>query len=106
VQGRTREPLSLVLKGTPFQLRTWEALLSVPPGKVVAYGDLARLSGAPGASRAVGSALGNNPIAYLIPCHRAIQSTGAFGSYRWGAARKKAMLALERAQVEPSASVA
>jgi AraC family transcriptional regulator of adaptative response/methylated-DNA-[protein]-cysteine methyltransferase len=98
--GRLDQPLSLVLKGTPFQLRTWEALLRIPAGKALAYQDLASLAGSPGASRAVGGALGQNPIAWLIPCHRVIQSTGALGQYHWGAPRKQAMLAFERAQVE------
>ncbi|WP_243295222.1 bifunctional transcriptional activator/DNA repair enzyme AdaA [Geothrix mesophila] len=91
-------PLSLVLKGTPFQLRTWEALLRVPPGQAVSYRDLATLSGAPGAVRAVGTAVGQNPIAWLIPCHRVIQATGALGQYHWGAPRKQAILAFERAR--------
>ncbi|HJU84675.1 MAG TPA: methylated-DNA--[protein]-cysteine S-methyltransferase [Holophagaceae bacterium] len=99
VEGRTQQPLSLVLKGTPFQLKTWEALLRIPPGQAVAYGDLAKLAGDPGASRAVGSAVGQNPIACLIPCHRVIQATGAFGGYHWGAPRKQALLAYERARV-------
>ncbi len=94
--GRTDQPLSLVLKGTPFQLRTWEALLRIPPGHALAYADVAKLAGSPGASRAVGSAVGANPIAGLIPCHRVIQGTGALGDYRWGAPRKAALLAVER----------
>ena len=100
MEGREGEPLSLVLKGTDFQLRTWEALLRIPAGRVLAYGDLAGMAGMPGASRAVGSALGQNPIAWLIPCHRVLQSTGALGQYHWGAPRKQAMLAFERAQAE------
>ncbi len=98
LQGRAPQPLSLVLKGTPFQLRTWEALLRIPAGQALAYGDLARLADAPEASRAIGSAVGQNPIACLIPCHRVIQATGAFGAYHWGAPRKQAMLAFERAR--------
>lgn len=101
-EARMREgvgqPLSLVLKGTPFQLRTWEALLRVPPGQAVSYRDLATLSGAPDAVRAVGTAVGQNPIAWLIPCHRVIQATGALGQYHWGPARKQAILAFERAR--------
>ena len=65
---------------------------------MLAYGDLARQLGAPGASRAVGTAVGQNPVAYLIPCHRVIQATGALGGYHWGAGRKRAILALERAR--------
>ena len=93
-------PLGLVLKGTPFQLQTWEALLRIPEGHALSYGDLATLGGTPGASRAVGTALGQNPIAVLIPCHRVIQATGACGDYRWGGARKQALLAFERARLE------
>lgn len=100
LQGRVDQPLSMVLKGTPFQHKTWEALLRVPPGQVVAYQDLARIAGAAGASRAVGSAIGHNPIACLIPCHRVIQSTGAIGQYHWGAHRKLAMLGFERVTLQ------
>lgn len=94
--GRVDQPLSLVLKGTPFQLRTWEALLRIPPGHALAYADVAKLTGSPGASRAVGSAVGANPIAGLIPCHRVILGTGAIGDYRWGAPRKAVLLGVER----------
>jgi AraC family transcriptional regulator of adaptative response/methylated-DNA-[protein]-cysteine methyltransferase len=94
--GRADQPLALILKGTPFQLRTWEALLRIPAGHALAYADVAKLTGSPGASRAVGSAVGANPIAGLIPCHRVIQGTGALGDYRWGAPRKAVLLAVER----------
>lgn len=93
-------PLGLVLKGTPFQLQTWEALLRIPPGRTVSYGDLAALSGAPGASRAIGTAVSRNPIAVFIPCHRVIQATGAFGDYHWGSVRKQALLAFEGTRLE------
>jgi len=93
-----RRPLSLILQGTPFQLKVWEALLAIPEGRVLSYGDLARYLGDPGASRAVGAAVGRNPIAYLIPCHRIIQASGALGDYHWGPERKRAILALERAR--------
>lgn len=99
MEGRP-EPLGLVLKGTPFQLQVWEALLRIPAGQAVGYGDLATLAGSPGASRAVGTALGHNALAMVIPCHRVIQSTGAFGDYRWGSARKGALLAFEQARLE------
>ncbi len=99
MRGRSGQPLSLVLKGTPFQLRTWEALLRIPPGQAVSYRDLAVLSSAPGAVRAVGTAVGQNPIAWLIPCHRVIQATGALGQYHWGGPRKQAILAFERARM-------
>lgn len=92
-------PLPLLLKGTNFQIKVWEALLSIPTGSLTSYQDLARAIGKPTASRAVGSAVGANPIAYLIPCHRVIRSTGAFGNYRYGAARKKAILLWEQARL-------
>jgi AraC family transcriptional regulator of adaptative response/methylated-DNA-[protein]-cysteine methyltransferase len=102
LEGRLRgdgsQPMALALKGTPFQLQVWEALLRIPEGRVVAYGDLAKALGEPGASRAVGTAVGQNPIGYLIPCHRVIQGSGALGAYHWGPGRKRAMLALERAR--------
>jgi AraC family transcriptional regulator of adaptative response/methylated-DNA-[protein]-cysteine methyltransferase len=96
--GGPPQPLALALKGTPFQLKVWEALLRIPEGRVLAYGDLARQLGEPGAGRAVGTAVGRNPVAYLIPCHRVIQASGALGDYHWGAERKRAILALERAR--------
>lgn len=96
--GEPGAPIGLVLKGTPLQLKVWEALLRIPPGSVLSYGHLARLAGAPRAARAVGSAVGQNPIAVLVPCHRVIQSTGVFGDYRWDPARKMALLGVERAR--------
>jgi len=98
LRGDPPEPLALALKGTPFQLRVWEALLRIPEGRVLAYGDLARQLGEPGASRAVGAAVSRNPVGYLIPCHRVIQASGALGDYHWGPERKRAILALERAR--------
>jgi len=97
-----RSPLPLLLKGTNFQIKVWEALLSIPTGSLTSYQDLARAIGKPTASRAVGSAVGANPIAYLIPCHRVIRSTGAFGHYRYGAVRKKAILLWEQARLPPA----
>jgi AraC family transcriptional regulator of adaptative response/methylated-DNA-[protein]-cysteine methyltransferase len=94
---REHSRLTLQLNGTNFQIKVWEALLRIPPGTLVSYGDVARGIGHPDALRAVGTAVGQNPIAYLIPCHRVIRSTGAFGNYRWGAARKKAMVGWEAA---------
>lgn len=106
--GRSRRPLTLLLKGTNFQLKVWEALLRIPAGTVCTYGDLARLVGSPGAAQAVGQALGRNGIAYLIPCHRVIRNIGALTDYRWGATRKKALFAWEAGRregeaVEPAA---
>jgi AraC family transcriptional regulator, regulatory protein of adaptative response / methylated-DNA-[protein]-cysteine methyltransferase len=93
-------PLTVFVKGTDFQLRVWRALLRIPSGKLTTYGQLAAALGAPSAARAVGSAVGGNELAWLIPCHRVIRQTGAAGEYRWGAVRKKAMLAWE-ASAEP-----
>jgi len=92
----TAAPLDV--RGTNFQLRVWEALLRVPEGALVTYVGLAAAVGAPRAARAVGSAVARNPIAWLIPCHRVIRATGAFGDYRWGAARKKAIVGWEAAR--------
>jgi AraC family transcriptional regulator, regulatory protein of adaptative response / methylated-DNA-[protein]-cysteine methyltransferase len=90
----------LHLKGTDFQLKVWEALLCIPDGKVAAYGDVARLAQTPTAVRAVGSAIGSNPVAYLIPCHRVIQKAGGLGGYAWGEARKAALLFSETVHSE------
>ena len=92
--------IKLHLKGTAFQLKVWEALLSIPTGKLTTYGQLAQQIGAPKASRAVGSAVGSNPVAFLIPCHRVIQSSGALGGYHWGEVRKTAMIGWEAAQTD------
>jgi AraC family transcriptional regulator of adaptative response/methylated-DNA-[protein]-cysteine methyltransferase len=83
------------VRGTPFQLRVWRALLKVQPGTLVSYGKLAAASGNPNASRATGTAVGSNAISFLIPCHRVIRETGISGNYRWGAVRKRAILAWE-----------
>lgn len=91
-------PVSLLLQGTNFQIKVWEALLKIPPGHVLAYEDVAALIGKPGASHAVGHAIAQNPIGYVIPCHRVIRKIGVAGDYRWGSARKKAMLAWEAAK--------
>jgi AraC family transcriptional regulator, regulatory protein of adaptative response / methylated-DNA-[protein]-cysteine methyltransferase len=90
-------PLGLHLCGTNFQIKVWEALLRIPPGTVVSYEDLAVSVGMPHAARAVGHAVGSNPVPVLIPCHRVIRKTGEFGSYHYGAARKKALLGWEMA---------
>ena len=89
------KPLPLLLKGTNFQIKVWEALMKIPGGCVVSYEDVARAIGNSKASRAVGSAVGENPIAYIIPCHRVIQRAGVIGDYHWGSARKKALLGWE-----------
>lgn len=97
-------PVRLFLSGTPFQLKVWEALLRVPPGALVAYDDIARQIQKPGSARAVGGAVGANLIAYLIPCHRVIQSSGGFGNYRWGAARKRLIIGVEGALADQAAA--
>lgn len=88
-------PWRLFVRGSAFQLRVWRALLQVRPGTLVSYGKLAAAAGHPQASRATGSAVGSNAISYLIPCHRVIRETGICGHYRWGAVRKRSMLARE-----------
>lgn len=89
------KPARLHLRGTPFQVHVWRALLEIPEGTLVGYQTLARAVGHPKASRAVGTAVGANPVALLIPCHRVIRQTGVLGNYRWGAARKKIISAWE-----------
>ena len=98
-----RGTLHLVLRGTNFQLKVWEALLKIPPSRVVSYAQLAQMAGAPQAQRAVGSALAANTLAYLIPCHRVIRASGDFGVYRWGSPRKQALLVWEAWQAGPEA---
>lgn len=94
--GRNAEqPLHLLLRGTNFQVKVWEALLKIPPGEAVSYGTLAGMTGNPHAQRAVGTALAHNRIAVLIPCHRVIREGGDIGHYRWGSERKSALLAYE-----------
>ena len=93
----TGSPLRLFVSGSQFQLRVWRALLQIPQGCLTSYGRIAKTIGDSGAARAVGAAVGNNPIAFLIPCHRVIRETGIIGDYRWGATRKKAILAWESA---------
>ncbi|GAB3919384.1 bifunctional helix-turn-helix domain-containing protein/methylated-DNA--[protein]-cysteine S-methyltransferase [Larkinella terrae] len=92
-----RQPLRVLVKASPFQLKVWEALLRIPEGQVVSYDQIAAAIGMPLASRAVGTAIGSNPVGYLIPCHRVIRKTGLFGNYRWGATRKTALLGWEAA---------
>lgn len=88
-------PLRAIVKGTAFQVKVWRALLRIPPGTLTSYGNLANALGHRRAARAVGSAVGQNSLAYLIPCHRVIRETGVFGAYRWGATRKRAIVAWE-----------
>ncbi|MDQ2719186.1 MAG: methylated-DNA--[protein]-cysteine S-methyltransferase [Bacteroidota bacterium] len=90
--------IKLHLKGTQFQIKVWETLLKIPMGQLTTYGNIARHMENPNASRAVGTAIGDNPVAFLIPCHRVIQSTGIFGGYHWGGTRKTAIIGWEAAQ--------
>ena len=90
--------IKLHLKGTDFQLKVWETLLKVPMGQLSTYGHIAEQTGHPNASRAVGTAIGSNPIAFIIPCHRVIRSSGNIGGYRWGNTRKTAIIGWESAK--------
>ena len=93
--------IKLHLKATAFQIKVWEALLKIPMGDVSTYSLIANHINSPNASRAVGTAVGDNPVAFLIPCHRVIRSTGALGQYHWGSIRKTAMLGWEAAKLNP-----
>lgn len=90
------DPIPVHLKGTPFQIKVWQALLQIPKGGVCSYANIAQLIGNPKASRAVGSAIANNPVGYLIPCHRVIQSSGEIGQYRWGRQLKATLINWEK----------
>lgn len=96
-ERNSHPPLRAFVTGTAFQIRVWRALLQVPQGRLTTYSRLAEAVGNPGAARAVGTAVGQNPLAYLIPCHRVIRETGVVGGYRWGRNRKRAMLIRETA---------
>jgi len=95
----TGRPLALLVKGSNFQVKVWRALLELPFGSLATYGHVAGRIGAPGSARAVGTAIGANPIAWLIPCHRVIRESGALGGYRWGTERKAAMLGWEAGRI-------
>jgi AraC family transcriptional regulator of adaptative response/methylated-DNA-[protein]-cysteine methyltransferase len=97
----SRPVLRAFVRGTAFQVRVWRALLEIPPGQFTSYGRLAAAVGQPTAARAIGNAVGQNPLAYLIPCHRVIRETGVIGNYRWGRIRKRAMLGWETARNRP-----
>ncbi len=94
--------IKLHLKGTDFQLKVWETLLKIPMGQLSTYGTIAESIKNPNASRAVGTAIGSNPVAFLIPCHRVIQSTGTFGGYMWGPTRKTAIIGWEASKTDVS----
>lgn len=95
---KLHQPVHLHLSGTPFQLKVWEALLRIPAGNLATYKAIATAVDKPSASRAVGTAIGANPVAFLIPCHRVIQATGQFGGYMWGPERKQILLGWEAAK--------
>lgn len=97
---RRLNEIKLHLKGTDFQLKVWSSLLKIPMGKLVTYAAIAEQIGNPQASRAVGTAIGSNPVAFLIPCHRVIQSSGLLGGYMWGATRKAALIGWEQVSVQ------
>ncbi len=102
--ARTDRPLSLYIAGTNFQIAVWRALLTIPPGTITSYSQIAAAIDRPHSSRAVGNAISVNPVAFLIPCHRVIQASGALGGYRWGSTRKRAIQCWERLSlsVEPT----
>jgi len=95
INRRNQERVKLHIKGTEFQLSVWNELLKIPYGTLTTYGDIAKKIGRPGSSRAVGSAIGQNPIAYIIPCHRVIKKNGAIGGYRWGLPLKEKLIEYE-----------
>jgi AraC family transcriptional regulator of adaptative response/methylated-DNA-[protein]-cysteine methyltransferase len=95
--GSDEKPIPLWLRGSPFQLKVWEALLDIPEGTHTTYGRVAERIGHPGAARAVGSAIGSNPVSWIIPCHRVIRQMGEMGGYRWGGFTKRAMIGFEAA---------
>ncbi|PDT78546.1 MULTISPECIES: bifunctional helix-turn-helix domain-containing protein/methylated-DNA--[protein]-cysteine S-methyltransferase [unclassified Bradyrhizobium] len=96
---RADQPLRVVLIGTDFEVRVWETLLKVPMGRAVSYSDIASKINSPKASRAVGAAVGRNPVSFVVPCHRALGKSGALTGYHWGITRKQAMLGWEAGQV-------
>ena len=99
-------PTPLYLIGAPFQIKVWEALLAIPTGHVTTYSDIAARIGAPRAVRAVGTAVGRNPVSWLIPCHRALRKSGGLGGYHWGLPVKRAMLAWEAARSDAGSDAA
>jgi AraC family transcriptional regulator of adaptative response/methylated-DNA-[protein]-cysteine methyltransferase len=100
---RREQPLRIVLIGTDFEVRVWDALLSIPLGRATSYSDIAAKLGKPKASRAVGAAVGRNPISFVVPCHRVLGRSGDLCGYHWGLTRKRAMLGWESAHAPQSA---
>ena len=100
LQGGGTDKAPMYLIGAPFQIKVWEALLAIPSGHVTTYSEIAQTIGTPTAVRAVGTAVGRNPLSWLIPCHRALRKSGGLGGYHWGLPVKRAMLAFESARVD------
>ncbi len=100
VRESKNQKIKVLVQGTPFQIKVWEALLQIPAGKVTTYQYIAECIDKPKAVRAVGTAIGKNPIGYLIPCHRVIRKEGKLGHYRWGSGRKKAIIGWEMARIK------
>ena len=98
-EWQAEQPVRLVLIGTDFEVRVWEALLKIPMGRAVSYADIARHLGQPTAARAVGTAVGRNPISFVVPCHRVLRGDGNLGGYHWGLTRKKALIGWEAGRV-------
>lgn len=98
--SNSTEPITLLMRGTNFQIKVWEALLKIPFGQMVSYETIANAIGKPTAQRAVGTAIGSNRLGYIIPCHRVLQKVGGIGGYRWGITRKKAILGWEMGHSE------
>jgi AraC family transcriptional regulator, regulatory protein of adaptative response / methylated-DNA-[protein]-cysteine methyltransferase len=96
------QPVRLVMIGTDFDVRVWETLLKIPMGRAVSYTDIARHIGSPSASRAVGSAVGRNPISFVVPCHRVLRGDGSLGGYHWGLTRKRALIGWETGRLAAS----
>ncbi len=98
--------IAVDVRGTPFQMKVWEALVAIPTGSTASYEEIAARIGHPKAVRAVGNAVANNPVAFLVPCHRVIRKNGKLGDYRWGAERKQAILSWETAGTDSQPTVA
>jgi AraC family transcriptional regulator, regulatory protein of adaptative response / methylated-DNA-[protein]-cysteine methyltransferase len=97
---QSNNPVRVIMIGTDFEIRVWEALLKIPMGRAVSYGDIARHIGQPTASRAVGTAVGRNPLSFVVPCHRVMRGDGALGGYHWGLTRKRALIGWETGRVQ------
>ncbi len=102
--ARAEQPVRLILIGSDFEIRVWQTLLRIPLGKAVSYHDIARHLGQPTASRAVGSAVGRNPISFVVPCHRVLRGDGSLGGYHWGLTRKRALIGWETGRLRAGAA--